>query len=61
MRAYVKARGLGLAGGLDSVAGPGWRIGSLRIPPGYMAVVAAEGRFALRQRTTLWPPKAEAV
>lgn len=54
--AYLKARGVGLAGGLDSVAGPGWQIRSLRAPPGYMAAVAAEGQFALRQRTTLCPP-----
>jgi 4'-phosphopantetheinyl transferase len=54
--AYLKARGLGLAGGLDSLAGPGWQVRSLRAPTGYAAAVAAEGQFALRQRTTLWPP-----
>jgi 4'-phosphopantetheinyl transferase len=54
--AYLKARGVGLAGGLDSMAGPGWQVRSLRTPPGYMAAVATEGQFALRQRTTLCPP-----
>jgi 4'-phosphopantetheinyl transferase len=56
--AYLKARGVGLAGGLDTdpeYTG-GWQIRSLYAPPGYMAAVAAEGQFALRQRTTLWPP-----
>jgi 4'-phosphopantetheinyl transferase len=55
--AWLKATGLGLAGGLDTVPGPGWSIRTLRAPAGYMAAVAAEGQFALRQRTTLWPPK----
>ena len=57
--AYLKARGVGLAGGLDTDPEhtDGWQIRSLRAPPGYMAAVAAEGQFALRQRTTLWPPK----
>jgi 4'-phosphopantetheinyl transferase len=59
--AYLKARGVGLAGGLDSVAGAGWRVRSLRAPAGYAAAVAAESQFALRQRTTLWPPEPEAV
>lgn len=54
--AYLKARGVGLAAGLDGTAGPEWQLHSLRTPPGYMAAVAAEGQFALRQRTTLWPP-----
>ena len=56
--AYLKARGEGLAGGLDTDHEDtgGWQIRSLRAPPGYMAAVAAEGQFALRQRTTLWPP-----
>lgn len=56
--AYLKARGVGLAGGLDTDPEHtgGWQIRSLRAPPGYMAAVAAEGQFALRQRTTLWPP-----
>jgi 4'-phosphopantetheinyl transferase len=56
--AYLKARGEGLAGGLDTdpeEAG-GWQIRSLRVPGGYSAAVAGEGRFALRQTTTLWPP-----
>jgi 4'-phosphopantetheinyl transferase len=55
--AYLKAIGVGLAGGLDGVVGPGWQIRSVRAPPGYLAAVAAEGQFALRQRTTLCPPK----
>jgi 4'-phosphopantetheinyl transferase len=54
--AYLKATGAGLAAGLDVEAGAGWQIRSLRVPPGYAAAVAAEGQFALRQRTTLWPP-----
>jgi 4'-phosphopantetheinyl transferase len=54
--AYLKARGVGLAGGLGSTAGPGWQIRSLHAPPGYAAAVAADGQFALRQRTTLCPP-----
>jgi 4'-phosphopantetheinyl transferase len=56
--AYLKALGVGLAGGLDTDpdAAPGWQVRSLRAPPGYMAAVAAEGQFALRQRTTLCPP-----
>jgi 4'-phosphopantetheinyl transferase len=54
--AYLKARGVGLAGGLDRTVGPGWQVRSLHAPPGYLAAVAAEGQFALRQRTTLCPP-----
>jgi 4'-phosphopantetheinyl transferase len=56
--AYLKARGVGLAGGLDTdpEAAGGWRIRSLAVPSGYAAAVAAEGQFAFRQRTTLWPP-----
>ena len=56
--AYLKALGVGLAGGLDTDPedARGWRIRSLPTRPGYMAAVAAEGQFALRQRTTLWPP-----
>jgi 4'-phosphopantetheinyl transferase len=54
--AYLKAKGVGLAGGLDCMAAPGWQIRSLRTPPGYMGAVAGEGQFALRQSTTLWPP-----
>jgi 4'-phosphopantetheinyl transferase len=55
--AYLKALGVGLAGGLDSTADPArWQIRTLCAPPGYMAAVAAEGQFALRHRTTLWPP-----
>jgi 4'-phosphopantetheinyl transferase len=57
--AYLKACGEGLAGGLDTEPGDtgDWQIRSLRAPPGYMAAVAAQGQFALRQRTTLCPPK----
>jgi 4'-phosphopantetheinyl transferase len=57
--AYLKGRGVGLAGGLDTdpEADSGWEIRSPRVPPGYAAAVAAEGQFALRQSTTLWPPK----
>jgi 4'-phosphopantetheinyl transferase len=56
--AYLKGRGVGLAGGIDTdpEEDSEWRIRSLRVPPGYAAAVAAEGQFALRQRTTLWPP-----
>jgi 4'-phosphopantetheinyl transferase superfamily len=54
--AYLKATGVGLAGGLDAVAGAGWTVRPLRAPAGYAAAVAGEGRFTLRQRTTLWPP-----
>jgi 4'-phosphopantetheinyl transferase len=54
--AWLKATGVGLAGELDGVAGPDWGIHSLPAPAGYAAAVAAEGQFALRQRTTLWPP-----
>jgi 4'-phosphopantetheinyl transferase len=56
--AYLKAVGVGLAGGLDTdpEEARGWQIRSLSAPPGYMAAVAAEGQLALRQRTTLWPP-----
>jgi 4'-phosphopantetheinyl transferase len=56
--AYLKALGVGLAGGLDTdpEQARGWQIRSLPAPPGYMAAVAAEGQFVLRQRTTLWPP-----
>ena len=56
--AYLKARGVGLAGGLDTDPEHtgGWQVRSLRTPPAYVAAVAAEGQFALRQRTTLWPP-----
>jgi 4'-phosphopantetheinyl transferase len=56
--AYLKGLGVGLAGGLDSDPddAPGWQVRSLPAPPGYAAAVAAEGQFALRQRTTLWPP-----
>jgi 4'-phosphopantetheinyl transferase len=56
--AYLKALGVGLAGGLDAdpdEAG-GWQVSTLPVAPGYAAAVAAEGQFALRQRTTLWPP-----
>jgi 4'-phosphopantetheinyl transferase len=56
--AYLKGIGVGLAGGLDTdpEAAQGWQAESLLAPPGYEAAVAAEGQFALRQRTTLWPP-----
>jgi 4'-phosphopantetheinyl transferase len=56
--AYLKGLGTGLAGGLDTdpEEAAGWQVRSLRAPPGYAAAVAAEGQFALRQRTTLWPP-----
>jgi 4'-phosphopantetheinyl transferase len=55
--AYLKALGVGLAGGLDGMADPArWEVRSLAAPPGYTAAVAAEGQFALRQRTTLCPP-----
>jgi 4'-phosphopantetheinyl transferase len=56
--AYLKALGVGLAGGLDTDPdeAAGWQVSSLPPPPGYMAAVAGEGQFALRQRTTLWPP-----
>jgi 4'-phosphopantetheinyl transferase superfamily len=56
--AYLKGLGTGLAGGLDTDPDedPGWEVRSLPAPPGYAAAVAAEGQFALRQRTTLWPP-----
>lgn len=56
--AYLKALGVGLAGGLgtDPEKARGWQVSSLRAPRGYMAAVAAEGQFALRQRTTLCPP-----
>jgi 4'-phosphopantetheinyl transferase len=56
--AYLKARGVGLAGGLDTdpEEASGWQIRTLPAPPGYVAAVAAEGQFALRQSTTLWPP-----
>lgn len=56
--AYLKGLGVGLAGGLDTDPDEtrGWRVRSLQVPPGYAAAVAAEGQFALRQRTTLWPP-----
>jgi 4'-phosphopantetheinyl transferase len=56
--AYLKGLGTGLAGGLDTDPdeAAGWQLRSLPAPPGYAAAVAAEGQFALRQRTTLWPP-----
>jgi 4'-phosphopantetheinyl transferase len=56
--AYLKGLGVGLAGGLDTdpEEARGWQICSLPAPPGYVAALAAEGQFALRQRTTLWPP-----
>jgi hypothetical protein len=56
--AYLKGRGVGLAGGIDAdpEEDSGWRIRSLDAPAGYAAAVAADGQFALRQRTTLWPP-----
>jgi 4'-phosphopantetheinyl transferase len=56
--AYLKGLGVGLAGGLDTdpEAARGWQVRSLPTLPGYAAAVAAEGQFALRQRTTLWPP-----
>jgi 4'-phosphopantetheinyl transferase len=56
--AYLKGLGTGLAGGLDTDPDEarGWQVRSLATPPGYAAAVAAEGQFALRQRTTLWPP-----
>jgi 4'-phosphopantetheinyl transferase len=56
--AYLKGLGTGLAGGLDTDPDedPGWEVHSLAAPPGYAAAVAAEGQFAIRQRTTLWPP-----
>jgi 4'-phosphopantetheinyl transferase len=56
--AYLKGLGAGLAGGLDTdpEEAHDWQIRSLPTPPGYAAAVAAEGQFALRQRTTLWPP-----
>jgi 4'-phosphopantetheinyl transferase len=56
--AYLKGLGAGLAGGLDTDPdeAPGWQVRSLPVEAGYAAAVAAEGQFALRQRTTLWPP-----
>ena len=56
--AYLKGLGVGLAGGLDTdpEEAQGWQVESLLAPLGYVAAVAAEGQFALRQRTTLWPP-----
>jgi 4'-phosphopantetheinyl transferase len=55
--AYLKARGVGLTRGLSTTPGAGWEVRSLLTPPGYTAAVAAQGQFALRQRTTLCPPK----
>jgi 4'-phosphopantetheinyl transferase len=56
--AYLKALGVGLAGGLDTDPdeAAGWQVSAVTVPPGYAAAVAADGQFALRQRTTLWPP-----
>jgi 4'-phosphopantetheinyl transferase len=56
--AYLKGLAVGLAGGLDTDPdeASGWEVRSLTAPRGYAAAVAAEGQFALRQRTTLWPP-----
>jgi 4'-phosphopantetheinyl transferase len=56
--AYLKGVGTGLAGGVDTdpEEARGWQVRSLRAPRGYAAAIAAEGQFALRQRTTLWPP-----
>jgi 4'-phosphopantetheinyl transferase len=50
--AYLKARGEGLAGGLDADPGKtgGWTIRSLPAPSGYQAAVAAEGSWAVRSR-----------
>jgi 4'-phosphopantetheinyl transferase len=56
--AHLKGLGTGLAGGLDTDPdeAAGWQLRSLCAPPGYAATVAAEGQFAFKQRTTLWPP-----